>query len=177
MSEPPWIFRYVEDPADETARRLGRSAPLRPAVTVRLSDRNDSPRIVALVDSGSERTLAAPGLARAIGVDLSSTPEVEIGIGGGWRGVRFAAVRLQMFPTLFGAKEEPLAEWEAEVGFFTNWTPAWGVVLGGIGFFDQFTVTMQRAVPALAVDRYEEFDERYGSIIEVTDETQPRFRY
>jgi len=94
----PYVFRYVEDSADTVAQLLGKPAPVRPVVTVRLSDPPETTyRVVALVDSGSERTFAAPGLARALRLDLSSVPEVVIGLGGAPRSVRFVEVTIELF--------------------------------------------------------------------------------
>lgn len=171
-----WIFPYLEDPADAAAHRLGQSAPLRPAVIVRLSDRFPSTRIAALVDSGSERCYAAPGLAREIGVSLDNAVEVEIGLGGETRMAQFVEVGIELFPSVFGGAEPPIATWRAEVGFLETWTPAWPVLLGQKGFFDQFTITMHRSVPALAVEEWEAFDDRFGVQVETVDIRQPRFR-
>lgn len=55
-------------------------------------------------------------------------------------------------------------EWQAEVGFFSEWTSApWQVLLGQVGFFDQFTVTFSRGALQLAIERAEAFDERYST--------------
>lgn len=141
-STPAWHFNYIEDPADETSRQLGLPPPLRPVVATRLvgSD-HGSPRATALVDSGSERTLAAPGFARSIGQDLSNAVEVEIGIGGQLRRVRFAEVTVQLYESVLDDDAPPLAEWRCDVGFFSAWAPPWSMVLGRSGFFDHFTVT------------------------------------
>ncbi len=85
-------------------------------------------------------------------------------------------VTLQLYRTILADEEAPLAEWRADVGFFSRWSPAWAVVLGRSGFFDQFTVTMQGGIPALAIEPYERFDERFGVEIEAVDPDQPRFR-
>jgi hypothetical protein len=37
------------------------------------------------------------------------------------------------------------------------------VLLGQVGFFDQFTVTFSRRALQLAVENVEAFDQRYGS--------------
>jgi hypothetical protein len=51
-----------------------------------------------------------------------------------------------------------------EVGFFSAWTSApWQVVLGQVGFFDQFTVTFSRQALRLAVEPVEAFDARLDS--------------
>jgi hypothetical protein len=54
-------------------------------------------------------------------------------------------------------------EWRAEVGFFNEWTSApWQVLLGQVGFFDQFTVTFSRSSLQLAIEGAERFDGRFG---------------
>jgi len=170
------LFRYVEDPADELSKALGRGAPLRPVVPVRLADVTPAPRVAALVDSGSERTLASPVLARAIGVDLTDCPEGTIQIGGGPRLARFATVTIELYADLLDDESPSLDTWEAEVGFFDKWSPAWAVVLGGVGFFDRYTVTMHRAASALVVEPWSAFDERFGTLFETVDDRQPRFK-
>jgi hypothetical protein len=51
-----------------------------------------------------------------------------------------------------------------EVGFFSAWTSApWQVLLGQVGFFDQFTVTFSRRDFQLAIEDGEAFDRRYST--------------
>jgi hypothetical protein len=58
----------------------------------------------------------------------------------------------------------PGVEWQAEVGFFSEWTSApWQVILGQVGFFDQFTVTFGRQALQLAIEEVEAFDQRYNA--------------
>jgi len=173
----PWLFRYVEDPAEKSASELGLPPPRRPVVEVALSASRKTPRALALVDSGSERIFAAPSLARAAGVDLTGALETTVGIGGEWRRVRFIDLQLHLYDGPFKDEPEELVDWEAQVGFFDSWEPPWPVLLGQRGFFDRFTITMHRAVPALAVEPYEAFDERFGVLVEEADDGQPRFRY
>lgn len=170
------LFRYMEDPADALAALLGKPPPLRPVVSVRLGHAGvRAPMSVALVDSGSERTLAAPGLARVLNVDLDGAVEGTLGIGGQPRRVRFATVEIELFAELFRSAQEPVSSWNAEVGFLTSWEPAWPVLLGQTGFFDEFTVSMHRGANALVIEPWESFDERYGIQIEDADDRQPRF--
>lgn len=131
---------------------------------------------MALVDSGSERTLAAPALARELQLDLDSVPSTRLGIGGAPRRVRFADVEVEIFRDLLSDPEDCLDSWTARVGFFDTWEPPWGVVLGQVGFFDRFTVTFGRNVPAFAVGPWNEFDGRFGLQIEEAETGQPRFR-
>lgn len=132
--------------------------------------------MLALVDSGSERTLAAPGLARAIGVDLSDAVEVTLGIGGNTRRVRFAEVTVQLYQDVLNDEQEALAEWRCDVGFFSTWDPPWSMVLGRAGFFDQFTTTFHGDLAAMVVEPYDAFDERWPPAVEVVNDRQPRFR-
>jgi hypothetical protein len=114
----------------------------------------------ALVDSGAERVLAAPGVARQIGVTPDRDDPTPLKIGGETRLVHPADVTLRLAPELgltgWG--------WRAEVGFFNEWTSApWQVLLGQVGFFDQFTVTFSRTVLQLAIEGAERFDDRFGA--------------
>jgi hypothetical protein len=169
----------MEDASERTSNDLNEGPALRPAVAVRLLDGDRSSyRVTALVDSGSERTLAGAGVARSLAIDLEGCRETTLLIAGGSHRARFTTVRLQLFPDLTDQASPALVEWEAEVGFFENWTPpSWAVILGQRGFFDKFTVTMHRDVPAMAVDAYEVFDERYGTLYETRDDPQPRYQY
>jgi hypothetical protein len=114
----------------------------------------------ALVDSGAERVLAAPGVARQIGVTPYRDDPTPLKIGGETRLVHPADVTLRLAPEL----GLPGWEWRAEVGFFNGWTSApWQVLLGQVGFFDQFTVTFSRTVLQLAIEGAERFDDRFGA--------------
>ncbi len=123
-----WVFPYVEDPAGV---RRGRVL-LRPIVALRLIGNAEAPfKVAALVDSGSEHTLATPALARAIVVDPDPSTETTIGIGGKPRKIRFANVTLQLFRSI--DQEEPaLVAWNAEVGFFDT-NRLGGCSLGRLG--------------------------------------------
>jgi hypothetical protein len=114
----------------------------------------------ALVDSGAERVLAAPGVARQIGVTPDRDDPTPLKIGGETRLVHPADVTLRLAPEL----GLPGWGWRAEVGFFNEWTSApWQVLLGQVGFFDQFTVTFSRTVLQLAIEGAERFDDRFGA--------------
>jgi hypothetical protein len=116
--------------------------------------------LFALVDSGAERVLAAPGVARQIGVTPDRDHSTPLKIGGETRLVHPADVTLRLAPE----PGMPGVEWQAEVGFFSEWTSApWQVILGQVGFFDQFTVTFGRQALQLAIEEVEAFDQRYGA--------------
>jgi len=114
----------------------------------------------ALVDSGAERVLATPGVARQIRVTPDRDHPTPLKIGGETRLVHPADVTLRLAPEL----GLPGVEWQAEVGFFNEWTSApWQVLLGQVGFFDRFTVTFGRHALQLAIEDAETFDQRYGT--------------
>jgi len=160
----PWVFPYAEDPTSGWTHPTGRHV-YRPVVNITLvgPDGPDGPEeatFLALVDSGAERVLAAPGVARQIGVAPDRDHGEPLKIGGEVRMVHPAEVTLRLAPE----PGLPGMEWRAEVGFFSQWTSApWQVLLGQVGFFDQFTVTFSRRALQLAVENVEAFDQRYDS--------------
>lgn len=163
----PWIYAYTEDPtvgAKERLHRMGR-LPLRPILTVTMVGPVGRQKTVGLVDSGSEHTLAGPWLARATGCHPGpEDPELEIGIGGRNRLVRFTDVTLELSPPQ-PLSAQPSWTWSAQVGIIDYWDPPWPMLLGQVCFFDQFTVTMNRHAQGLAVERLEEWDDRFGDQI------------
>jgi hypothetical protein len=173
----PHLYRYVDDPADEVSSALGKPKPLRPVVPLSLSHLGEpTPRVEALVDSGSERVLAAPSLARTLNIDLEGAVPVKIGIGGASQMVRFASVELRLYRSLLVDDEDPVVEWTADVGFFSEWRPPYAVVLGRDGFLDRFTMTMHGGVPAFVIEPWSAFDGRFKVQIEQADTSQPRFK-
>jgi hypothetical protein len=102
-------------------------------------------------------------VARQIGVEPEAhLPDahlqVPMKIGGDTRMARPAQVTLRLAPE----QGEGHVEWQAEVDFFTEWTSSpWQILLGQVGFFDQFTVTFGRSARQLAIEAAEEFDRRW----------------
>ena len=93
--------------------------------------------------------------------------EISVRIGGASRKVRFADVTVSLLPpdSPFdegGYDSSLVHEWHAQVGFFTEWqSPPWNVLLGQVGFLDEFTVTFNRVSAALAVTAVDDFDTRF----------------
>jgi hypothetical protein len=169
-----WVFPYVEEPHSKPRHPDG-SPVLRPALEVALvGPAGEYQSVLALVDSGCEHTLAAPFLMRAIQADPDPNRELYLGIGGGSRQIRFTDVLLRLGPP--GTSAEESEEWQAEIGFFTSWEPPWPVILGQIGFFDHFTVTMNRYSQALAVEPFDEFDKRFQVQMRESEDRRRRFR-
>lgn len=173
-----WLFRYVEDSADASSRALGKPSAVRPIVPVSISYMGETTlRVTALVDSGSERVFAAPTIWRELNLDLSNAPETIVGLGGKPRRVRFKAVTLQLYRDIMTSDDQPLTEWEADVGFITDdWEPPWAMLLGRDGFFNKFTITMHGGVPAMVIEQWDAFDKRFGIEIEDAPTRQPRFK-
>ena len=162
MPSFPWAFPYTEDVVSRTSAVTDRTI-LRPAMKVTMVA-GEEQSVLALVDSGSEHTLSGMGLARVVDAQPDPDRELVLGVGGAWRKARFTGITLRL-DAPEGSRNEYL-EWEATVGFFTQWEPPWGLLLGQIGFFDHFTVTMSRISQAFALEAVEEFDRRFGVQIE-----------
>jgi hypothetical protein len=138
-----WNYDYT---AVEAPRR-GQPV-LRPVVPVNFSRATDE-TIVALVDSGSEHTLAAHWWADELGVDLSaSTDRMQLGIGGRAVEATFVQVELRLHQAHDG---NDYIAWYADVGFLEPWDAQFYLILGQVGFFDQFTVTMNRRLLTVRV--------------------------
>lgn len=173
----PWVYDYEEE-----VRRAGGGfldKPLfRPVVPVRLAGpTGTSQRYVALVDSGCDHVLAPLWLAETIGVDPDEDREIGVGIGGKTRVVRFADVEMQLVEPAAGmtdADAHAHLEWRCQVGFFVHWAdPPWMVLLGQVGFFDQFTVSLSRLSQRLSVSPQAEFDDWFPSVSQASPPLKP----
>ena len=114
----------------------------------------------ALVDTGAENILAADWLADFAGIDVSGSEDrLLIGVGGQVVEVGFVEVELRLH-----APHDPgeVISWRTDVGFVPNWQAPFPVVLGQVGFLDQFTVTFHRGAAMLAVEDWSAFDGRFG---------------
>lgn len=179
--EYPWVYPYTEEQRAEGTEFL-REPLLRPLVVVRLeAARLGSHNLVALVDSGADHILVAPWVAQDIGAQPDPNRSIRARIGGGVRTVRFADVKVLLAPPEVeidagGFDAQQARSWEAQVGFFVEWdAPPWNVVLGQVGFFDHFTVTMNRHAQALAVSDQQDFDALYPQPPRTTDSRPPRW--
>ena len=164
-----WVYPYTEyaraadDPLEQPQ--------LRPVVAVDLGSRFTSQRHLGLVDSGADAVLAPRWVADEIGVELAGPP-THHRMGGHRLETRFAHVRLRLWSPegalqsdAESAASAPL-EWEAQVGFYTGWDdPPWVLVLGQCGFFDHFTVILNRLSAALAIRPVEHFDQNYPAAV------------
>jgi len=156
-AEFPWVFEYSDDPVVGTEARWGR-AVLRPLVETRLIGPLDSERVFALVDSGTEYSLAMRWIAQAIGAEVDTDSPLHLGMGGENLTVYPAAVTMRFGPT--DVDEDDWFEWETEIGVVERWKAQWPAVLGQRGFFDQFTVTMSRHAQLLVITDRDDLEER-----------------
>lgn len=155
-----WLYPYTEDPTPGAAERADRTGDisLRPVVLVEMVGSSGSQVFPALVDSGSGYNVVGPWIGRATGaLPTPQSPELEIGLGGGTRKVRFVDSLMRLIPPP-GSTELPY-EWNAKVGILDKWEPPWAL-LGQVGFFDQFTVTMNRWARGMLIESLEAFDRR-----------------
>lgn len=63
--------------------------------------------------------------------------------------MRFSDLTLRLHPP--DGDDDEFVEWEAEVGFVRHWRPTWPILVGQVGFFDKFTVTMSRLAQRVAI--------------------------
>ena len=109
--------------------------------------------LIALVDSGSEHNLAAHWLADDLGIDLDQSDDrLLLGVGGRAVEAIFAEVDVRLYREHDG---NDFVSWRSEVGFLKPWDPEFYVILGQVGFYDQFTVTMNRRVLTVVVQGVE----------------------
>ena len=153
----PWLYSYAIEPGLRRGREV-----LRPVVPASIP--GAVPTIEphwALVDTGAQNVFAADWLAEFAGIDLSaSTDTVLVGIGGQVVEVAFAEVELRLHAPHDIAE---VVSWRTDVGFVPDWRAPFPLVLGQIGFLDQFTVTFHRGAAALAIEAWEAFDARFGT--------------
>ncbi len=151
----PWLYRYQED-----GPRLD-SIALRPIVPVAVVGVDVATPALALVDSGSEHILAARWVAQDAGYDPTrSHRQLVLGIGGDNIEVEFLDVSLRLLHP--DGDDDVYIEWQAEVGFVSNWRPTWPMLMGQRGFLDRFTVTFSRQSHMTAVEEWDVFDRRFG---------------
>jgi hypothetical protein len=149
---PPegWAYAYASIEAPRRGREI-----FRPVVPIRLT--LDQPTaFFALVDSGSEHTLAPRWLADDLGVDLElSRDRLALGIGGQSVEAVFSTVELHLYREHDG---DDYVRWTAEVGFVEPWAGEFFLILGQTGFYDEFTVAMNRRLLTVLVQDVEALD-------------------
>jgi hypothetical protein len=161
LAEPPalpWVYPYRPDPQ---STRLGHPV-LRPFVALSLADGEMSTALlVGLVDTGADAILASELLADQIGIDLDDHDgETVHAVGGRTVTARYRTVEMRLHPP--EPEEGAYRSWNAPVGFIAGWHSYGFVLLGSVGFLNQWTVTASRFAQAVAVEERDSFDQRFG---------------
>jgi hypothetical protein len=144
----PWLYPYRQDV------QLGWHGELvlRPLLPVSLvnGDRG-TPRLAGLVASGADLTLVSALLAEQLGIDLEDYEgEGDHLAAGGVVRARYKTIDLRLHSP--DAAETGCREWRSKIGFVENcWYSNGLVVLGSVGFFDQFEVAIGGPSQAVAI--------------------------
>jgi hypothetical protein len=159
----PWLFPYQED-AQST--RLGEPV-FRPFVQVSLVHGDQvTSQLTGLVDTGADSILASNLLTVELGVDLTDHEgETTHAVGGRVLTAKYKTIGLRLYPS--DSTEDIYQAWQAQVGFVEGWHSDGFVLLGSVGFLDQFTVTASRFAQAVAVEDRDAFDNRFGPVLSI----------
>ncbi len=152
----PWLYPYRQD------AQLGWHGELvlRPLLPVSLvnGDRG-TPLLAGLVASGADLTLGSGLLAEQLGIDLEDHEgEGAHRFGIGVVKARYKTIDLRLHSP--DAEQDPGAaedgyrqwrQWRSRIGFVEDWPSNGFVVLGNVGFFDQFEVAISAFAHSVAV--------------------------
>ena len=125
----------------------------------------------ALVDSGCDYVLMSRHVADEAMVDLYQGLDHELKIGGALRKLLMVNATIRLCdPSIDNDDErclvDNMVEWETEVGVFIDWLdPDFQVVLGQVGFFSHFTVTMNHYSRAIVIEELDQLDVNHGPIL------------
>lgn len=157
----PWLYSYQED---SWSTRLGQPV-LRPFVPVSLVYRDQSTSLLeGLIDTGADAILASDLLTVELGIDLAENEgEATHAVGGKVLETRYKTIDLRLYPS--DGAEDAYIQWQTQVGFVKGWHSDGLVLLGSIGFLDQFTVTASRFAQAVALEDRDALDERFGTVL------------
>lgn len=154
----PWVYPYREDPQSP---RLGLPV-FRPFVQISLAAADRTTAVLdGLIDTGADAILTSDLLTDHLEPDLEDNYRETVHAAGR-RTVTalYKTVELRLHPA------DPTAsyflQWQAQVGFIGGWHGCSFVLLGGVGFLDQWTVTASRFAQAVAIEPRDAFDERFG---------------
>lgn len=101
------------------------------------------------VDTGADPSLASDLLAVQLGIDLDDNEgESTHAVGGGTVTARYRTVQLRLHPP--NPEHDGFRAWEAPVGFVGGHTYRF-VILGTVGFLDQWTGTASRFEQSVAI--------------------------
>lgn len=154
----PWIYPYREDPQ---STRLGQPV-FRPFVQVSLAAADRSTAVLdGLIDTGADALLASDLLAEQLELDLEDHDgETTHAVGGRTVTARYKTVELRLHPA--DPAGPRYMQWRAQVGFIGGWHSYSFVLLGSVGFLDQWTATASRFAQAVAIEARDAFGERFS---------------
>ena len=147
----PWLYPYRQDV------QLGWHGELvlRPLLPVSLvnGDRG-TPRLAGLVASGADLTLVSDVLAEQLGIDLEDNEgEGTHRFGIGEVKARYKTIDLRLHsPDAEQDGYRQWRQWRSRIGFVEDWPSNGLVVLGNVGFFDQFSVAIGGPSKAVVVE-------------------------
>ena len=147
----PWLYPYRQD------AQLGwrGETVLRPLLPVSLvnGDRG-TPRLAGLVASGADLTLVSNLLAEQLGIDLEDYEgEGDHLAAGGVVRARYKTIDLRLHaPDAEQDEYRQWRQWRSRIGFVEDWPSNGFVVLGNVGFFDQFSVAIGGPSKAVVVE-------------------------
>jgi hypothetical protein len=152
----PWLYPFRQD------AQLGWRGELvlRPLLPVSLVNGDRwTPRLAGLVATGADLTLVSDVLAEQLGIDLDDYEgEGDHLAAGGVVRARYKTIDLRLHspddlclhstdaaqdPNAAQDEYRPWRQWRSKIGFVENcWYSNGLVVLGSVGFFDQFEVAI-----------------------------------
>ncbi len=155
----PWLYPYRQD------AQLGwhGETVLRPLLPVSLANGDrGTPRLAGLVASGADLTLVSDVLAEQLGIGLEDYEgEDDHLAAGGVVRARYKTIDLRLHAP--DAEQEEYRQWRSKIGFVENcWYSNGLVVLGGVGFFDQFIVAIGGSSQAVVIADPDAPAERLG---------------
>ena len=120
-----------------------------------------TPLLEGLVDTGADAILASDLLADQLEIDLDvHDGETVHAVGGRTVTARYRTVELRLHADDQAA--DHFLSWHAHVGFIAGWHSYGLVLLGSVGFLDQWTITASRFAQAIAIEPRDTFDTRFG---------------
>jgi hypothetical protein len=156
---PPWLYPYRQDAQLD----WNGETVLRPLLPVSLANGDHgTPRLAGLVASGADLTLVSDVLAEQLGIGLEDYEgEGDHLAAGGVVRARYKTIDLRLHSP--DAAETGCREWRSKVGFVENcWYSNGLVVLGSVGFFDQFIVAIGGSSQAVVIADPDASAERLG---------------
>ena len=126
-------FPYIKIPTSDPVKPW---KPL-PLIPIRVFDEtgDSSLEILALLDSGADKSLFNAEIAKVLKIDLSTASEENFtGIEGGVLKAKVKTIHLQM------VRDTEI--FEVPIGFIEN--VGFSAILGQEGFFDKFSITFNR---------------------------------